>query len=74
MNTAELKIDLINKITKLKEIHLIEEIQNLIDFELEKGVYKLSESQNKRIFEAKTDTVISEKKANSEIEEWLKEQ
>lgn len=73
MNTAELKIDLINKITKLKEVHLIEEIQNLIDFELEKGVFKLSSAQKKRITEAKIDSVLSEGKANSDIEKWLKE-
>ena len=40
MNTAELKIDLINKITKLKEVRIIEEIQKFLDFELDKGEIK----------------------------------
>lgn len=74
MSTAELKIDLINKIKDINESHLIEEILNIIDFELEKGVYKLSDTQIKRIREAKIDNVLSEKQANSEIEKWLKEQ
>ena len=39
MNTAELKIDLINKITKLKEVRIIEEIQKFLDFELDKGEF-----------------------------------
>lgn len=73
MSTAELKIDLINKIMKLKEVRIIEEIQKFVDFELDKSEYKLSVAQRNRILEAKDDKVLTEEKANSEIEEWLKE-
>lgn len=73
MSTAELKIDLINKITKLKEVRIIEEIQKFLDFELDKGEYKLSISQRKRILEAKNDKILSEEEANNSIEEWLNE-
>jgi len=73
MSTAELKIDLINKITKLKETRIINEIQRLLDFELEKGDFRLSEVQKSRIIEAQTDTVLTEEQANNEIEEWLQE-
>lgn len=55
MNTAELKIDIINKITKLKETRIIEEIQKILDFELDQGVFQLSEAQNNRIIEAAQD-------------------
>lgn len=71
MNSAEIKIDLINRITQIKETRLIEEIQNLLDFELNKGVFELSDIQKDRLIEAKKDTVISEKEANNSIEEWL---
>lgn len=73
MSTAELKIDLINKIAKLKEVRIIEEIQRFLDFELDKGEYKLSAGQRKRIQEAQKDDVLTEEEANKEIEEWLKE-
>lgn len=73
MSTAELKIDLINKITKLKEVRIIEEIQKFLDFELDQGEYQLSLAQKKRILEAENDRVLTEEEANSEIEEWLKE-
>lgn len=36
MNTANLKIDLFNKITQLKELHVIEEMNRMLDFELDK--------------------------------------
>ena len=73
MNTAELKIDLINKITKLKEVRIIEEIQKFLDFELDEGEYKLSDAQKNRILEAESDKVLTEEEANREIEEWLNE-
>ncbi len=73
MSTAELKIDVINKITKLKEIRVVEEIQKLLDFEMDKGVFQVSEAQRKRILEAKNDLVLTEEQANKDIEEWLQE-
>lgn len=73
MSTAELKLDLINKITKLTEVHIIEEIQKLLDFESDKGIFQLNDVQRKRIVEAKDDEILSEDDANLEIEAWLKE-
>lgn len=75
MSTANLKIDLIIKITQLKESYVIEEINRLIDFELEQGIFKLSSKQKARIFEAKEEykagKVLSEDEANKQIQEWL---
>ncbi len=73
MSTAELKLDLINKITKLTEVRIIEEIQKLLDFESDKGIFQLNDAQRKRILEAKDDEILSEDDANLEIEAWLKE-
>ncbi|MDR2205292.1 MAG: hypothetical protein LBE36_03960 [Flavobacteriaceae bacterium] len=73
MSTAEIKLDIINKISKLKEIRIIEEIRKLIDFELDTSVFQLNESQKIRLFEAKNDKFLTEKDANKEIEEWLQE-
>ena len=53
MNTASLKIDLINKITQLKESYVIEEINRILDFESDKGIFKLTSKQKDRILEKK---------------------
>ncbi|ATL43693.1 hypothetical protein CQS02_10475 [Elizabethkingia miricola] len=71
MNTAELKIDIINKITKLKEARIVEEIQKILDFELDQGVFQLSDAQNKRIIEAAQDDYLTDEQANKDIDEWL---
>jgi len=73
MSTAELKLDIINRIANLKESYIIEEIQKLLDFELDKDVYQLSDEQRKRLIEAKTDKILTEAEANSEIKKWLNE-
>ena len=73
MSTAELKLDLIQKITDLKEIRVIEELQNLLDFETDRGIFQINTAQRNRILEAKNDDALSEEEANLEIEEWLKE-
>ncbi len=73
MSTAELKLDLINKITRLKETRIIEEIQKLLDFELDEGVFEVSAMQKERLIQGKNDTVLSEDEANTDIEKWLQE-
>ena len=75
MRSANLKIDIINMITQLKESYVIEEINRLLDFELEKGIFKLTTQQQARILEAKEEykagKVLSENDANKKIQEWL---
>ena len=75
MNTASLKIDLINKITQIKESYVIEEINRILDFESDKGIFKLTTKQKERILEGqkeyKSGKVLSEKEANKQIQEWL---
>jgi hypothetical protein len=76
MNTSDLKIDLINRINQLKEARIIEEIQKLLDFELDRGEYILTDSQKDRISEAqeeyKNSSFLTDEQANQDIEEWLK--
>jgi len=75
MSTANLKIEIIKKITQLKESNVMEEINRLLDFELEKGIFKLTTKQQARILEAreeyKAGKVLSENEANKKIQEWL---
>ena len=75
MTTANLKIDLINKITQLKERYVIDEIKRILDFESDKGIFKLNSKQKVRILEGKEEykagKVLSEKEANKQIQAWL---
>lgn len=73
MSTAEIKLDLINKISKLKETRIIEEIQKLLDFELDSGVFQVSDEQKVRLITAQNDSIITNEEANTEIEKWLQE-
>ena len=73
MSTAELKSDIINRIQNLKESHIIEEIKQLLDFELDNGIFQLSAAQKQRLIEAESDNVLSEEEANNDIEKWLNE-
>lgn len=75
MSTANLKIEIIKKITQLKESNVMEEINRLLDFESEKGIFKLTTKRQARILEAKEEykagKVLSENEANKKIQEWL---
>ncbi len=55
MSTSELqlKLDIISRITELKEVRVIKEIKKLLDFELEENLYELSTDQENRVAEAK---------------------
>lgn len=57
MSTSELqlKLDIINRITELKEIRVIKEIKKLLDFELEDNLYELSSEQKNRVAEARKE-------------------
>lgn len=77
MSTAELKINIINQITELKDNRIVEEIQRLLDFELNSEPYILSENQKLRIEKARKEfndgQILSEHQANDDIESWLQE-
>lgn len=79
MSSAELqlKLDVINRITELKEIRVIREIKKLLDFELDEDVFVLSKQQENRIAEARKEyangEISSNEEVNKEIEQWLNE-
>ncbi|QIG88661.1 hypothetical protein MTP09_06055 [Chryseobacterium suipulveris] len=79
MSTAELKLklELINKITELKEIRIIKELKKLLDFELDEEIFELSKKQKNRIMKARKEYTNGETFTNdeveNEIEQWLNE-
>ena len=59
----------------MEEPRIIEELHNLLDFELDDKVYELSLEQSQRVKEAREEylsgNVLSEQQANEEIKQWL---
>lgn len=77
MSTAELKIDLISRIANTDEPGIIEDLRKLLDFELDKEIYRLTPEQEQRVSEAKAEyfagNVLPEQQADDLIEQWLSE-
>ena len=77
MNVEELKKLTIEKLNKLDDVSIIEQIKNLIDFESESDFYELNDEQVIRVKEAKNEYknsfVLNENEANQDIEKWLNE-
>ena len=77
MSTADLKINIINRITNLEDKGIVEQIKRLLNFELGDNTYLHSEEQKTRVKEAENEytngQTLSEQQANDEIEKWLKE-
>ena len=73
MSTADIKIDLINKILRIEEPKVIQKLQKLLDLELDTSVFQLTELQKQRLKLSDNDNLLTEEKANQEIDLWLNE-
>lgn len=77
MSTAELKIDLISRIANINDPGIIEGLCKLLDFELEKDIYKLTPDQEQNVNEAKAEYlaghILPEQQADEIIDQWLNE-
>ena len=76
MSKAELKIDLISRIANTEEPRIIEELRQLLDFELDKEAYELNPLHYQLVILAKAaylaGNVLSEQQADEAIEHWLR--
>jgi len=76
MSTAELKIDLINQITGIKDKVRLKELLQLIKFQEDLSVYITDDDEKKAIVEARKEIqngeVYSDAEVQKEIGEWLK--
>ncbi|ACU07048.1 hypothetical protein FIC_00593 [Flavobacteriaceae bacterium 3519-10] len=73
MSTADLKLDLISKITALNDAAIIRTLQKTLDFELDKDVLLLNDAQKERISKAHNDEVISDEQGNTDLAQWLQD-
>lgn len=73
----KLKLELIHKITELKESRIIKDLKKLLDFELDKEVFELSQNQKDRIGKARTEyynhETFTNQEVENEMEKWLNE-
>lgn len=75
MSTSELKINLINKITEIRDEGRLKELMQLIEFQSNSTVFKTSKKEKEAISEAKEQIrngeVVSNEDVQKEIKEWL---
>lgn len=73
----EHKRHLIEKIEEINNKKVIDEIYRLLEIDFDDTVYVTNKEQQNAVTEARhqieNDEAISEKKANEEIDKWLKE-
>lgn len=76
MSTAELKIDLINQITGIKDKVRLKELLQLIKFQEDSSVCITNDDEKKSIIEARNEIkngeFSSDHDVRKEIDEWLK--
>ena len=76
MSTAEIKLKLIEEITKSEDEALLKEALNLININANDNVtYQLSEEEENILNEAEADieagNILTEEEANKRIQKWL---
>lgn len=76
MSTAELKIDLINKITGINDKVRLKAILQMLKFESDESVYVTNQEEREAVEEARSQIARGEFLSNDavqkEIKEWLK--
>lgn len=76
MSTAELKVDLINQITLIKDKARLKELLQLLKFQEDQLVYITNDDERCAVFEARSEIesgkFSSDEDVQKEINEWLK--
>ncbi|WP_312421133.1 hypothetical protein [Epilithonimonas sp.] len=76
MNTAELKLDLINHITSITDKTRLKELLQQLKFQSDESIYITSEDEKQAISAARyqidNGEVLSNDSVQEEIKEWLK--
>lgn len=72
MNTAELKINLINKITSITDEVKLREILQLLEFQADKSMFETSKEDKNAIMEAKEQIAKEETLTYEEVQKEIK--
>lgn len=75
MSTAELQIDLINKITGITNKARLKELLQLLQFQNDEEIYATNEEEKKAVSEARIEikegSILSDEDFQKEINAWL---
>lgn len=75
MNSAELKLNLINKITQITDIVQLKELLQLLKFQSDDSVYHTTEAEKKAVLEGrnqvKNGEILSHTEVENEMNKWL---
>lgn len=72
MDTAELKIDLIKKITSINDELKLREILHLLEFQADESDFKTSNEDKKAIIEARKQIDKGETLTNEDVQKEIK--
>lgn len=72
MNTAELKIDLINKIASMTDEIKLREILQLLEFQADKSMFETSKEDKKAIMEAQEQITKEQTLTDEEVRKEIK--
>jgi predicted transcriptional regulator len=77
MSAAELKLQIINKVSSITDEHILEEIYRLVNIESEMdSIYRLTDEEKKAmeigLKDIKEGRVFTSEQANNMIKEWRK--
>lgn len=72
MDTAELKIDLIKKITSITDEIKLREILQLLEFQADKSMFETSKEDKKAIMEVRRQIAEGEILTNEEVQKEIK--
>jgi len=75
MNSAELKLNLINKITQITDVVQLKELFQLLQFQSDDTVYYTNEDEKKALLEArdqvKNGEILSHTDVENDMNKWL---
>jgi len=75
MSTAELKLDLINQITKITEEERLKELIQILNFQSDESIYETILEEKQVVKEAKvqiaTGAYFSNNDVQQEVKKWL---
>jgi len=75
MNSAKLKLNLINKITQITDVVQLKELLQLLQFQSDDTVYYTNEDEKKAVLEGrnqvKNGVILSHTEVENEMNKWL---
>jgi len=77
MNTAELRTNIVHRLTNISDVNILEEINTMLDFNVSIPIFRCTEEQRKAIISAQQTITCGKKISHEEmtkaVESWSSE-